>query len=182
MPRRGAILPDAVHARPGMRRRSMSDVQRNEKEQVSRRQAAERLVDLAYALTTGGRLELTVEGEPVTVPLADELRLERNLRSKADHVELKLELSWSLLDAARRRRSPSPLRARAAGAAPTGGHRLAQSRLLGALTHPHRPRVRMTRCPSAAGRARAVQAAVRGRPPRRGRGPRAWRRCGAGAS
>ena len=74
----------------------MGYVQRNEKEQVSRRQAAERLVDLAYALTTGGRLELTVEGERVTVPLADELRLERNLRSKADHVELMLELSWSL--------------------------------------------------------------------------------------
>jgi amphi-Trp domain-containing protein len=78
----------------------MSDVQRNEKEHVSRRQAAERLVDLAYALTTGGRLELTVEGERVTVPLADELRLERNLRSKADHVELTLELSWSPMDAA----------------------------------------------------------------------------------
>jgi amphi-Trp domain-containing protein len=78
----------------------MSDVQRNENEHVSRRQAAERLVDLAYALTTGGRLELTVEGERVTVPLADELRLERNVRSKADHVELKLELSWSPMDAA----------------------------------------------------------------------------------
>ena len=78
----------------------MSDVQRSEKEHVSRRQAAERLVDLAYALTTGGRLELTVEGERVTVPLADELRLERNLSSKADHVELRLELSWSPMDAA----------------------------------------------------------------------------------
>jgi amphi-Trp domain-containing protein len=78
----------------------MSDVQRNEKELVSRRQAAERLVDLAYALTTGGRLELTVEGERVTLPLADELRLERNLTSKADLVELKLELSWSPADAA----------------------------------------------------------------------------------
>jgi amphi-Trp domain-containing protein len=78
----------------------MTDVQRSDKEHVSRRQAAERLVDLAYALTTGGRLELTVEGERVTVPLVDELRLERNLRSTADHVELKLELSWSPLDAA----------------------------------------------------------------------------------
>jgi amphi-Trp domain-containing protein len=84
----------------------MSDVQLNEQEHVSRRQAAERLVDLAYALTTGGRLEFTVEGERVTVPLADELRLERNLRSKADHVELKLELSWSPMDAAAR---PAPL-------------------------------------------------------------------------
>ena len=78
----------------------MSDVQRNEKEHVSRRQAAERLVDLAYALTTGGRLELTVEGERVTVPLAEELHLERNLIAKADQVELKLELSWSAMDAA----------------------------------------------------------------------------------
>ena len=37
----------------------MRDVQRNEKEHVSRRQAAERLVDLAYALTTGGEMGLS---------------------------------------------------------------------------------------------------------------------------
>jgi len=78
----------------------MTEFKHSGEERVSRRQAAERLVDLAYALTTGGRLELTVEGERVTVPLADELRLERNLRSNADHVELKLELSWSPMDAA----------------------------------------------------------------------------------
>jgi len=95
----------------------MSDVQRIEKEHVSRRQAAERLVDLAYALTTGGRLELTVDGERVNMPLADELRLERNLRSKADLVELTLELSWSPMDAAappagsaRTAQLPSPTR------------------------------------------------------------------------
>lgn len=97
----------------------MSDVQRNEKELVSRRQAAERLVDLAYALTMGGRLELTIEGERVTVPLADELRLERNLRSKADHVELKLELSWSPTDAAV---PPGPVGESESSEGSRGGH------------------------------------------------------------
>jgi len=50
----------------------MSDVQRNEKEHVSRRQAAERLVDLAYALTTGGRLELSgkdAKGKPIQLSI-----------------------------------------------------------------------------------------------------------------
>jgi amphi-Trp domain-containing protein len=77
----------------------MGDFKHKEAERVSRQQAAERLIDIAYALTGGGPLELTAAGRRVTVPVANELLLERELKSKGDHVELDLELSWSSPDA-----------------------------------------------------------------------------------
>ena len=64
-------------------------------ERLSRQQAAERLVDIAYALTAGGPLELISAGRRTTVPVEKELRLEQRLRSDGDRVELELELSWS---------------------------------------------------------------------------------------
>ena len=57
-------------------------------ERVSREQAAERLIDIAYALTAGGPLELIAAGRRITVPVEKELRLERCLRSNGDRVEL----------------------------------------------------------------------------------------------
>jgi amphi-Trp domain-containing protein len=73
----------------------MGDLDRNHREQVSRQQAAERLADLAYALTAGGSLELSVDGERLSVPLSDDMLLKRDLKAGADHVELELSLSWS---------------------------------------------------------------------------------------
>ena len=73
----------------------MSDLERNDREHVSRQKAAERLADLAYALTTGGSLELSVDGERLSIPLADDVLLERDLRAGAAHVELEVSLSWS---------------------------------------------------------------------------------------
>ena len=73
----------------------MSDLKRNDSERVPRQKAAERLIDLAYALTVGGPLELSVDGERVSVPLADDVLVERDLKAGADHVELELSLSWS---------------------------------------------------------------------------------------
>ena len=64
-------------------------------ERLSRQQAAERLIDIAYALTAGGPLELFAAGRRITVPVDKELRLERWLRSNGDRMELELELSWS---------------------------------------------------------------------------------------
>jgi amphi-Trp domain-containing protein len=64
-------------------------------ERLSRQQAAERLIDIAYALTAGGPLELIAAGRRITVPVDNELRLERWLRSNGDRIELELELSWS---------------------------------------------------------------------------------------
>jgi amphi-Trp domain-containing protein len=64
-------------------------------ERLSRHEAAERLIDIAYALTAGGPLELIAAGRRITVPVDKELRLERWLRSKGDRIELELELGWS---------------------------------------------------------------------------------------
>ena len=63
-------------------------------ERLSRQQAAERLIDIAYALTAGGPLELIAAGRRITVPVEKELRLERCLRSNGDRVELELDLTW----------------------------------------------------------------------------------------
>ena len=64
-------------------------------EWLSRQEAAERLIDIAYALTAGGPLELIATGRRITVPVDKELRLERWLRSNGDRMELELQLSWS---------------------------------------------------------------------------------------
>jgi amphi-Trp domain-containing protein len=72
----------------------MSDFKHKEAE-LSRQQAAERLIDIAYALTAGGPLGLSAAGRRVTVPVPKELQLERELKSKGDQVELELGLSWS---------------------------------------------------------------------------------------
>ena len=74
----------------------MNDFKRKDEERVSRQQAADRLADVAYALTSGVPLELTVNGERVSIPIADELRLERDIKAKGDRVELEFELSWSI--------------------------------------------------------------------------------------
>jgi amphi-Trp domain-containing protein len=62
---------------------------------MSPQQAAERLTDIAYALVAGGPLELTVDHERVTVPLGDEVRMQRDLKSDGDRHRLALKLSWS---------------------------------------------------------------------------------------
>jgi amphi-Trp domain-containing protein len=68
---------------------------KEDEEQLSRQEVAERLIDIAYALTAGGPLELSAAGRRVTVPVGNELHLERELKSKGGHVALELELSWS---------------------------------------------------------------------------------------
>ena len=67
-------------------------------ERVSRQQAAERLIDIAYALTAGGPLDLIAAGRRITVPVGKEVRLERCLRSNGDRVELGLQMSWPATD------------------------------------------------------------------------------------
>jgi amphi-Trp domain-containing protein len=74
----------------------MSDFNNQDGEHLSRRQVAERLVDIAYALTAGGPLELNIDGRRITVPVAAELRLGRELRSEGDSVALALELTWTM--------------------------------------------------------------------------------------
>ena len=73
----------------------MSDFKHNDEERLSREQAAERLVDIAYALTARGSLELNAAGRRIEVPVANELRFGCALKSNGDQLELVLELTWS---------------------------------------------------------------------------------------
>jgi amphi-Trp domain-containing protein len=66
-------------------------------EQVSRQQAAERLADIAYALTAGGTLELRAKGEQVRVPVANEVLVKRETTSNGDRVDVEVVLSWSAI-------------------------------------------------------------------------------------
>ena len=74
----------------------MSDFKHKDEEQLSRRQAAERLVDIAYALTAGRPLELNSDGRRITVPMGNELRLGRKLKSEGDRIGLELDLTWAI--------------------------------------------------------------------------------------
>jgi amphi-Trp domain-containing protein len=78
----------------------MSDFKHTDEERLSRRQAAERLVDIAYALTVGGPLKLNAAGRRIAFPVANELRLRRELMSEGDRVELELELTWAMPEGA----------------------------------------------------------------------------------
>jgi amphi-Trp domain-containing protein len=62
---------------------------------ISRQYAAERLADIACALTAGETLELRAGGELIRVPVADEVLLKRESRSDCDRVEVELALRWS---------------------------------------------------------------------------------------
>jgi amphi-Trp domain-containing protein len=64
-------------------------------ERLSRRRAAEHLVDIAYALTGGDTLELRHEGVRVTVAVTDEVRLIRRITEKGGQVEVSIEVSWT---------------------------------------------------------------------------------------
>jgi amphi-Trp domain-containing protein len=65
-----------------------------EAKELSRQQAAERLTDIAYALTAGGRLRVDNDDE-VDLALAGRMRLKRERRSRNGRVELEIELSWA---------------------------------------------------------------------------------------
>jgi amphi-Trp domain-containing protein len=80
------------------------ELEHKETEHVPRQAAAERFTDIAYALSTGGRFDFTVNGEHVSIPIGDGVRLKRELKLTEGHVELELELSWSTAHAT----APSP--------------------------------------------------------------------------
>ena len=75
---------------------TMDEFRHEAKELLSRRQAAERLTDIAYALTMGPPLELRVGSHQISVPIPDELLLEGEVTSEGERVRLELELSWPL--------------------------------------------------------------------------------------
>ena len=77
----------------------MSDFNYRQTDRVSRQQAAERLIDLAYALTVGRPLEVKLDAERMRVPIADQVVFERESKSNNNRFALGLELSWSTPEA-----------------------------------------------------------------------------------
>ena len=75
---------------------------------LSRREAAERLTDIAYGLTSGGPIELTINGRSVKLPVGEDLVLKRESESNQGRARLELELSWSTAVAAEAPRSTPP--------------------------------------------------------------------------
>jgi amphi-Trp domain-containing protein len=67
----------------------------SDEERLSRREAAERLTDIAYGLTSGGPIELRIDGRSLKLPLGDDLVLKRESTSDEGRTRLELELSWS---------------------------------------------------------------------------------------
>lgn len=77
----------------------MADFTQIEKERVSRHRAAERLIDIAYALAAGSPYELRVDDQRMRVPIGDEVRLEWTSKSRDNRLEFELELRWSACEA-----------------------------------------------------------------------------------
>lgn len=67
----------------------------SDEERVSRREAAERLTDIAYGLTSGRPIELRIDGHSLKLPVGDDLVLKRESTSNEGRTRLQLELSWS---------------------------------------------------------------------------------------
>jgi amphi-Trp domain-containing protein len=67
----------------------------SDEERLSRREAAERLTDIAYGLTSGGPIELRIDGHSLKLPVGDDLVLKRESMSNEGRTRLELELSWS---------------------------------------------------------------------------------------
>jgi amphi-Trp domain-containing protein len=61
---------------------------------LSRQEAAERLIDVAYALAAGSKLRLDDDQE-VDLPIAGRVTLERQCTSGDGRTELAINLSWS---------------------------------------------------------------------------------------
>jgi amphi-Trp domain-containing protein len=66
----------------------------NHEERISRRQAADRLADIAYALTAGGTLQVRVGGERLSVRVVDDVLLKWQGKATGDQLLVELELSW----------------------------------------------------------------------------------------
>jgi hypothetical protein len=75
---------------------------------MSTRDAAEGLTDIAYALVAGETLQLTLGHERLSVPLGDELRMQREMTSNGDRIHLQLRLTWCTAPPSREDASDDP--------------------------------------------------------------------------
>ena len=72
----------------------MSNFNERQVRGLSRQEAAERLIDVAYALAGGARLRLDDDQE-LDLPVAGQVTLERQSTSGGGRTELAIKLSWS---------------------------------------------------------------------------------------
>ena len=61
---------------------------------LSRQEAAEQLIDVAYALAAGGKLRVDDDQE-VDLPIAGQVTLERQSTAGGGRTEVAIKLSWS---------------------------------------------------------------------------------------
>lgn len=71
------------------------DFTHKEVEHFTRQQTAGRLRAIAEALDARGALEFTIDGEPISIPVGDGVRVRRKVKAKGDQIKLELELSWT---------------------------------------------------------------------------------------
>ena len=76
----------------------MAQTEFEQEEHLARQQAAERLADIAYALSAGVNLELRTVDDQVSVPIPETVVLKRRSTSWGNHVSVAVELSWSARD------------------------------------------------------------------------------------
>ena len=100
--------PRSVRHRGPSAMNERSKGEHGDEERLSRREAAERLTDIAYGLTAG-RIEMSFGGHSVKLPIGDGVMLKRESTSHGARNRVALELSWSTALVSR---SPSPKRSR----------------------------------------------------------------------
>jgi len=78
----------------------------SDEERLSRQEAAERLTDIAYGLTSGGPIEMRIGGHSVKLPVGDDLVLKRADRQQERSPHLRsAHHTWRALELAQRPRS-----------------------------------------------------------------------------
>jgi amphi-Trp domain-containing protein len=73
----------------------VADVELEQKELLTRQEAATRLSALAKALADGGEVEIELGATTVKLHVPDQLRTEFEIEVDGDEIELELELKWS---------------------------------------------------------------------------------------
>jgi amphi-Trp domain-containing protein len=73
----------------------VADVELEQKESLTRQEAATRLSALAKALADGGEVEIELGATTVKLHVPDQVRTEFEIEVDGDEIELELELKWS---------------------------------------------------------------------------------------
>ena len=75
----------------------MSDVRVEQKQALSRQEAARFIAELAEGLGDDGKVTLRLGSSTVELAVADQLHVELEVAVDGDEIELEMELRWSTL-------------------------------------------------------------------------------------